>query len=73
MDGQKTVIHMKDNVCLKFCRERTVPYALRIRVENELDRLEKETVIQKVEHNDWATPIVMVPKQMEYAFVVTLR
>ena len=25
-------------------------------VEKELDRLEKENVIQKVEHNDWATP-----------------
>ena len=71
--GEKEVIHMKDNGCPKFCRARTVPYALRKKVENELDRLEKENVIQKVEHSDWATPIVVVPKQMEYAFVVTLR
>ena len=60
--GEKAVIHMKDNVCPKFCRARTVPYALRKKVENELDRLEKENVIQKVEHSDWATPIVVVPK-----------
>ena len=32
------------------------------KVENELDRLEKENVIHKVEHSDWATPIVVVPK-----------
>ena len=60
--GEKAVIHMKDNVCPKYCRVRTVPYALRKKVENELDRLEKENVIQKVEHSDWATPIVVVPK-----------
>ena len=71
--GEKAVIHMKENVRPKFCRARTVPYALRKKVENELDRLEKENVIQKVEHSDWATPIVVVPKQMEYAFVVTVR
>ena len=38
---------------------RTVPHVL---CKNELDRLEKKNVIQKVEHNDWATPIVVVPK-----------
>ena len=60
--GEKAVIHMKDNVCPKFGCACTVPYALRKKVENELDRLEKENVIQKVEHSDWATPIVVVPK-----------
>ena len=59
--GEKAVIHMKDNVCPKCCRARTVPYTLRKNVENELDILEKENVIQKVEHSDWATPIVVVP------------
>ena len=36
--GEKAVIHMKDNVCPKFCRARTVPYALRKKVQTELDR-----------------------------------
>ena len=35
---------------------------LQRQVENESDRLEKENVIQKGEHSDWATPIVVVPK-----------
>ena len=60
--SEKAVIHMKDNVCPTFRRACTVPYALRKKVENELDRLEKENVIQKVEHSDWPTPIVVVPK-----------
>ena len=47
--GEKAVIHMKDNVCPKFCRARTVAYALRKKVENELDTFEKENVIQKVD------------------------
>ena len=55
----------------KCCRARIVPYALRKKVENDLDILKKENVIQKVEHSDWTTPIVVVPKQMEYAFLVT--
>ena len=39
------------------------------KVENELDRLEKENVIHKVEHSDWATPIVVVPKTNGPQFV----
>ena len=62
IQGEKAVIHTKDNVCPKFSRARTVPYALRKKIENELDIIEKENVIQKVEHNDWATPIVVVSK-----------
>ncbi|GFQ85833.1 retrovirus-related Pol polyprotein from transposon 412 [Trichonephila clavata] len=45
-----------------FCRVRTVPYALKGRVENEIDRLEKEGIIEKVESSEWATPIVPVVK-----------
>ena len=41
--GEKAVIHMKDNVCPKCCRARTVPYTLRKKIQNELDRLEKRT------------------------------
>ena len=62
MHGEKAVIHIKDNICPKLCGACTVPCALRKIVENELDRLEKENVIKKVEHRDWATLIVVVPK-----------
>ncbi|GFW10759.1 uncharacterized protein K02A2.6 [Trichonephila clavipes] len=45
-----------------FCRVRTVPFALKGRVENEIDRLEKEGIIEKVDRSEWATPVVPVVK-----------
>ena len=39
-----------------------MPYALRSRIEEELDRLEREGILEKVTHSEWATPIVAVPK-----------
>ncbi|GFX76885.1 transposon Tf2-6 polyprotein [Trichonephila clavipes] len=40
---------------------RTV-FALKGRVENEIDRLEKEGIIEKVDSSEWATPVVPVVK-----------
>ena len=42
-----------------------MPYALRPKVEAELTRLEKEGILNKVEHtcSAWATPIVPVVKR----------
>ena len=39
-----------------------MPYALRRKVEAELERLEKEEIIAPVQFSDWATPIVPVLK-----------
>ena len=41
---------------------RKLPFALKPIVGAELDRLEKEQVLEKVTHSDWATPIVVVRK-----------
>ena len=58
----KASLTLKENAQPKFCKARPVPYALKERVEKELERLESEGIIQKVDHSDWATPIVAVPK-----------
>ncbi|GFQ84606.1 uncharacterized protein K02A2.6 [Trichonephila clavata] len=42
-----------------FCR---VPFALKDRIENEIDRLEREGIIEKVESCKWATNVVPVVK-----------
>ena len=60
--GVNATLTLKENAQPKFCKARPVPYALKEKVEKELERLENEGIIQKVDHSDWATPIVAVPK-----------
>lgn len=45
-----------------FIMPRQVPFALLLKVEDELDRLENAGIITKVEQCDWGTPIVPVVK-----------
>ncbi|GBP19532.1 Uncharacterized protein K02A2.6 [Eumeta japonica] len=46
-----------------FLKPRPVPLALRDQVENEIDRLEKEDILEKVAYSQWRTPVVPVIKQ----------
>ncbi len=39
-----------------------MPYALREGIEQDLERLERLCVIEKISHSEWAAPIVPVPK-----------
>ena len=45
-----------------FIRARTVQFAVREAVERELDELEKNGILVKVNSSKWATPIVPIPK-----------
>ena len=47
----------------KFCKPRSIPFAIKTAIEQELDRLEDSGAIEKVTHSDWAAPIVPVPKK----------
>ena len=47
----------------KFFKPRSVPSALRERVESELDCLERDGVLEKTYYSEWAAPVVAVPKQ----------
>lgn len=53
---------MKDNTKPVALGARHVPYALKIKVENEIERLLKLGHLVKVETSEWATPIVPVLK-----------
>ena len=46
-----------------FHKARPVPYALREKIEQDLDRLEKAETFQPIQHSEWATPVVPVFKQ----------
>ena len=55
-------LHVNPQEKPKFYKVRTVPYALQSAIDDELDRLEREGILEKVTHSEWATPIVAVPK-----------
>ena len=60
--GTAAKIHIDPNAQPRFCRARTVPYALRNKIEQELERLEIEGIVEPIQFADWAAPIVPVLK-----------
>ena len=60
--GFTAELKVKENAPPQYFKPRTVPFALRDKVEAEIQRLEKEGVLRKVESSDWATPILPVLK-----------
>ena len=45
-----------------FVKARPVPYALRPKIESELERMEAEGIVTPIQWSEWATPIVPVVK-----------
>ncbi|XP_028413965.1 uncharacterized protein K02A2.6-like [Dendronephthya gigantea] len=60
--GITASLKVKDNCQPKFFKLRPVPFALKDKIADELFRLEKERVLEKVDSSEWATPIVPVLK-----------
>lgn len=58
----KADIVLKDESVPIFCKPYTVPFGLRDRVEEELERLQQNGVIYPVRYSRWASPIVPVEK-----------
>jgi hypothetical protein len=54
----KVRLHLDDSVLPHVMKAHTVPYSLREKIDAELERLQKEGVIQPVEFSDWTSPIV---------------
>jgi len=63
LEGIQARISIEDGVSPKFCKARPVPYALRPKVEAELEKLERDGILSKVDWAEWATPVVPVPKK----------
>ena len=62
MKGVEAKLSLKEGSKPKFCKPRSVPFALREVIERDLDRLEGMGVLEKVNHSKWASPIVPVVK-----------
>ncbi|XP_060810148.1 uncharacterized protein K02A2.6-like [Amyelois transitella] len=60
--GREVDLHVRDGTEPVFHRARPVPYALRPRIDAELDSMLSAGVIEPVERSDWATPLVIVRK-----------
>ena len=59
----KASIQVREDAQPIFLKARPVPYALKEKVEQELQRLDEEGIIYKVSQSDWAAPVVSVPKK----------
>lgn len=59
----KVKLYLKDNAVPKFCKPRHIPYALKAKVEVELDKLVKLKILTPINFSQWATPIVPVLKR----------
>ena len=61
--GFTSSMWLKSGVAPKCCKPRPVPFAIKQRIGDELDKLEKDGNLVRVMHSDWATPIVPVHKE----------
>ncbi|XP_014673257.1 PREDICTED: uncharacterized protein K02A2.6-like [Priapulus caudatus] len=55
-------IHVKSEATPVFCKARTVPYLMKPKIDQELDRLIEANIIQPVVSAEWAAPIVPILK-----------
>ncbi|XP_045537579.1 uncharacterized protein K02A2.6-like [Papilio machaon] len=60
--GGQATLRVREGATPVFHRARPLPYALRERVDAELDRMLRDGVIEPVDCSDWASPLVPVNK-----------
>ena len=60
--GMKARLSVKEGAVPKFCKPRTVPLAMRKKVNDELDNMVKRGILSPIEWSDWAAPIVPILK-----------
>ena len=61
--GVTAKLHVSPDAKPRFCRPRSIPYALKSRVDQALDKLVSEGTLEAVQFSEWAAPIVPVVKR----------
>ena len=62
INGMEARIDVDTQAQPRFCKARPVPFALKDKVEAELERLQRAGIIEPVQSAEWAAPIVPVVK-----------
>ncbi|XP_053698934.1 uncharacterized protein K02A2.6-like [Sabethes cyaneus] len=60
--GVQASLHLKQDSKPVFMKARTIPFAIRDTVEREIKNMVESGILKKVEHSEWATPVVPVMK-----------
>lgn len=61
--NKKFKLRLKPDVVPVFRKARPIPYSLKKRTEEELDRLVRERILFQIKESEWATLIVPVFKK----------
>ena len=61
-NGQPEKLAIDNSVSPIFCKARSVPFALKPRIEQATDRNVKEGIWEPVQYSEWAAPIVPMQK-----------
>ena len=61
--GITATIHVNPEATRQFHKARPLPFMLRKKVKQELERLQEQGVIEPVQLSDWAAPVVPVLKK----------
>ena len=63
LNNLKVKLAVDPTVTPKSHKARSIPFALKEKVELELQRLEDQAIFPPITHSDWAAPIVPFVKQ----------
>ena len=62
LNGTTAKIYIDSDARPRFCHARQVPYALKEKVDTEIERLVNAGVLEPIQFSEWATPVVPVLK-----------
>ena len=63
IEGKEATIHLTKGAVTKCMSARPLPYAMKAKVDVELDHLIEEGILEPVEFSEWASPVVIVQKK----------
>ena len=63
VEGVSAKFYLKPDATPKFCRAHSVPYAIKSKIEDEIDRQVSAGILEPVTFSEWATPVVPVIKK----------